>query len=303
MCGDKAAEHGRTGARVTPIQYGQEMFDQTSIVRDATKYNYEMRYAEQGGSMVERAMAIAISEPRGPVYLSLPREPLAEAFPEDHLFPPAPQAPSAPQRPDPAAVARAAGLIASAKSPLILCQRSDPSGATADALSRLAQAFSIPVVEPFTVRNVLPSSHPMLAGYDVRDALAAADVVLVVDSGVPWIEKLHRPKNAAVISLGPDPLFARMPVRSYRTDLSLAGDPAAGLATLHDALEEAGARRSAVGTVSPRSGGDVPKTVGADGAMTAEWMSRCLSDVLGEDGVVFSELGVVPSATKITLSV
>ena len=25
--------HGRTGARVTPIQYGQEMFDQTSIVR------------------------------------------------------------------------------------------------------------------------------------------------------------------------------------------------------------------------------------------------------------------------------
>ena len=42
-------EHGREGARTTPIQYGQEMFDQASIVRDATKYNYEMRYAEQGG--------------------------------------------------------------------------------------------------------------------------------------------------------------------------------------------------------------------------------------------------------------
>ena len=289
-------EHGRTGARVTPIQYGQEMFDQTSIVRDATKYNYEMRYAEQGGSMVERARAIAMSEPRGPVYLSLPREPLAEAFPEDHAFPPARQASSTPPRPDPDAVIEAAGLLAASKSPLILCQRSDPAGAAAAALARLAQAFSIPVIEPFTVRNVLPSSHPMLAGYDVGQALAAADVVVIVDSGVPWIEKLHRPKDATVISLGPDPLFSRMPVRSYRTDIALAGDPAAGLAMLHEAIEAAGGRSGGSHAAPAKPNAAIDKTAGPDGAITAEWMSRCLSDALGDEGVVFSELGVVPSA-------
>jgi acetolactate synthase-1/2/3 large subunit len=288
-------EHGRLGARVTPIQYGQEMFDQTSIVRDATKYNYEMRYAEQGGTMVERALAIAMSEPRGPVYLSLPREPLAEDFPDSQHYPPDRQASSSPQRPDPVAVAEAARLLASARSPVILCQRSDPSGATAAALSRLAQAFSVPVVEPFTVRNVLASADPMLAGYDVRQALADADVVLVVDSAVPWIEKLHRPAGAVVISLGPDPLFSRMPVRSFRTDIALAGDPAAGLAMLHDALGKLGGR---AGPHMPaeRPMAPIDKNAGPDGAMTAEWMSLCLSDVLGDDGVLFSELGVVPSA-------
>jgi len=36
---------------------------------------------------------------------------------------------------------------------------------------------------------------------------------------------------------------------------------------------------------------------GGDGSpMSAEWLSRCLSEVLGPDGVVFSELGVVAGA-------
>jgi acetolactate synthase-1/2/3 large subunit len=144
----------------------------------------------------------------------------------------------------------------------------------------------------------------MLLGYDVKDALAQADVVLVVDSGVPWIEKLHRPKQAhTVISLGPDPLFARMPVRSYQTDLSLAGDPAATLGLLHDALARQSGpapdkrRQSVLARSSTRKSQRVGAEPGdASGAMTAEWMSQCLSDVLGEDGIVFSELGVVAPA-------
>lgn len=297
-------EHGRTGARATPIQYGQEMYDQTSIVRDVTKFNYEMRYAEQGGSLVARALGIAMSEPRGPVYLSLPREPLAEAFPAEHPYPAAPQSAAGAAVPPPETIDKAARLLAEARAPLILCQRSDPMGATAAALSALAETFAIAVVEPFTVRNVLPSAHPMLLGYDVKDALAEADVVLVVDSGVPWIEKLHRPKPArAVISLGPDPLFQRMPVRSYQTDLSLNGEPAATLRLLHEALSRQCSmpmderRQGILARSSLRRAQQVgPEPGDASGAMTAEWMSKCVSDILGEDGVVFSELGVVPSA-------
>ena len=32
-------EHDRLGARATAIQYGQEIFDQTALVREITKYN------------------------------------------------------------------------------------------------------------------------------------------------------------------------------------------------------------------------------------------------------------------------
>ena len=62
-------ESGHQGSRISPIQYGQEMYDQTSLVRDVTKYNYELRYPEQGGPLVARAATLAMSEPRGPVYL------------------------------------------------------------------------------------------------------------------------------------------------------------------------------------------------------------------------------------------
>src|SRR5690606_24133763 len=228
----------------------------------------------------------------------------AEAFPADHFFPAAPQAPSVPTVPRPEAIGEAARLLAEAKAPLIICQRSDPSGATAAALAELAEALAIPVAEPFTVRNVLPSAHPMLLGYDVKDALAGADVVLVVDSGVPWIEKMHRPKAArAIISAGADPLFQRMPVRSYQTDLSLAGDPAATLRLIHDALSRQeisgveGRRKAVEARSAARRDAQVgPEPGDASGAMTAEWMSLCISNVLGQDGIVFSELGVVPSA-------
>ena len=71
------SEHERLGARITPIQYGQEMYDQGAMVREATKWDYELRFPEQAAAVVNRAMTIAMAEPRGPVYLCLPREPLA----------------------------------------------------------------------------------------------------------------------------------------------------------------------------------------------------------------------------------
>ena len=87
-------EFGRLGSRATPIQYGQEMYDQTSLVRDVVKFTYEMRYPEQGAALVGRALTLAKSEPQGPVYLSLPREPLDELIPEAAFAWPAVQKPA-----------------------------------------------------------------------------------------------------------------------------------------------------------------------------------------------------------------
>jgi acetolactate synthase-1/2/3 large subunit len=94
-----------------------------------------------------------------------------------------------------------------------------------------------------------------------------------------------------------------MPVRSYQTDLSLAGDPAATLRLIHDALSRQeisgveGRRKAVEARSAARRDAQVgPEPGDASGAMTAEWMSLCISNVLGQDGIVFSELGVVPSA-------
>lgn len=298
-------EQGRRGSRVTPIQYGQEMYDQSSLVADMVKFHYEMRYPEQGDILAVRAANLAMSEPRGPVYVSLPREPLMETVPA--TVTPAPrQVPASPAFPDPEAVAQAAAWLAAAKSPLILCQRGDTDGRVAENLRRLADDFAIPVVEPFTVRNMMASDDPMFLGHDVKEPLAQADAVLVVDSGVPWVEAAHRPDPAArIVHLGPDPLFQRMPIRGYQADLAIATDPAAGLAALHEAMAplagDVSARREAIAVRSAarREAALREAERGCASPMSAEWMSHCLSQAMDEHAVVFGELGVVPGSMNV----
>ena len=64
-------EAGPAGARSRPIHWAQEMFDQGALVREHVKWDYELRVAEQVETAVDRALAIATSEPKGPVYLSI----------------------------------------------------------------------------------------------------------------------------------------------------------------------------------------------------------------------------------------
>lgn len=79
------SQAGRPGSRTSVIHWGQEMFDQAGSIREFTKWDYELRVGEDVTTVVDRALAIAMSEPRGPVYLSLPRETLAESLPADDL--------------------------------------------------------------------------------------------------------------------------------------------------------------------------------------------------------------------------
>jgi len=294
-------EIGHKGGRVTPVQHGQEMFDQSSLMRDSVKYDYEIRYPEQCDSVVKRAASVATADPAGPVYLSLPREPLSEPLPQG-FTPAKPPAPTAPPAPDSDAIATLADWLRSASAPVILCQRGDPQGQLSGVLSRLANEHGIAVCEPFTVRNVLPSDDPALIGYDPKAALNGADLVIVVDCGVPWIEIAARPAtDARVVHIGPDPLFARRPVRGFRSDLSITADPTRALAALHTACPNAAqskvrkdhvaSKRSAWQTATNAA----LKAPDSGSPMSPAWFSRCVSDVMDKDAIAFNELGLVPN--------
>ena len=298
-------ETGRKGTRMTPIQYGQEMYDQSSLVRDMVKFNYELRYPEQAGAMVARALAAARSEPAGPAYLSLPREALAETF-SPAMFPAETARPAATAaHPDPDAVAEAASILGAAARPVILVQRGDPQGRLSSALQGFAERHAIAVAEPFVVRNVMASAHPMFQGYDAGAALAGADAVLVLDCDIPWIEALHRPgDDIRLIHAGPDPHFFRMPARGYRTDLAIQCDPAVLIAALDAAMRELPrneARFAALGKAheTRRAGMRELARKGCAAPMSAEWLSSCLSEALDENAVVFNELGAVAGAMEL----
>src|SRR3546814_16234890 len=46
-----ATEQGRFGARTVPIAWGQEMRDQAAMIRECCKWDYELRFPEQGAGL------------------------------------------------------------------------------------------------------------------------------------------------------------------------------------------------------------------------------------------------------------
>tara|TARA_R110002126_G_scaffold291808_1_gene459883 strand:- start:111017 stop:112732 length:1716 start_codon:yes stop_codon:yes gene_type:complete len=300
-------ESGRRGSRMTPIQYGQEMYDQASLVSDTVKFHYEMRYPEQGEPLVSRALALASSSPEGPVYLSLPREALSADIEPGQATPATARPAASRAYPDPEMIAIAAQWLENAKAPVLLVQRGDPKGQLSQALQAFASTHAIPVAEPFSVRNVMPSSHDMFIGHDVKTALEGADVIVALDCDIPWIEAVHRPPpQTKIIHIGPDPHFARMPVRGYQTDLAILSDASAAIAALSAAMPSPGSRvaeRSAAiaaRTHERRQAAQVVAEAGCSSPMTADWLSKCLSEAMGEDAAVFAELGVLPGMMNLS---
>jgi len=228
-------EKGSAASRSLNIHWAQEMFDQAGMVREHVKWDYELRSGSQIEPVLDRALAIAHSDPQGPVYLSLPREVLSQESP--HLAAHTTQHASTATTPNPADVAHVAQLMRQAKCPLIVTARSGRDTAAVGLLGEVVQPWAWPVVE-FRPRHLcLPNTHPCHAGYETTPWLAHADLIVVLDCDVPWIPAQGEPApGVPVIHVGCDPLFARYPTRGFRADLSLAVRPLAFLQALQQAL-------------------------------------------------------------------
>lgn len=306
MCSGRTplTESGRFGSRSSPIHWGQEMRDQAGMVREIVKWDYELRYAEQAGPAIDRAIGIAMSEPRGPVYVSLPREALAEAVASPSAGPAIVPTTYGPPAAD--MVARAADILAQAKNPVIITQSAE--SVDFEPLAGFAERFALPVVEYWATRQSLPTSHPMHVGHEPTSWVREADVILVASAMVPWITAHVQPADGCtIIALGPEPLYPGLPMRSFRIDLSLAGGLKAGIAALDAAMracvpadEDFGDRRARIASVRADAGIALQKrlTKGEGSPMSPAYVSKCLSDAADENTVFFNELGVEPSAMR-----
>lgn len=296
-------EKGRLGARTVPIGWGQEMRDQTALVREACKWDYELRYPEQVIELADRAYGIALSTPTGPVYVSLPREPLCDLCPAEGLDRPPTMAPARAAA-STAEITQAAEILAGAERPLIIAQHGAGSEPGFEILTQLADDWAIPVVHYHAVQIAIPTDHPMCVGSNPEPWLSEADAILVLNSLAPWAPAIHGPSpDCPVIQIGPDPLRSRFPVRNFRSDLSIMSETAPAVCDLAKALADRAAahaekRRRRHRHVAARSAEIrdrfTARAVAGNGTpMTKEWVSRCLSDVLAGAGpsTVVSELG------------
>ena len=287
-------------ARNNYIHWAQEHFDQGGMLREFMKWDYELRHAEQVETVLDRALAIAKSEPRGPVYVTLPREMLASAF-NGSLSETPTIVPASPPAPDPDTLEEAAKLLGRAQRPLIITANGGRTAESARALRALAETFAIPVVHYRPRMLALPTEHPLAAGWDPHAALKEADLVLAIDCDVPWIPAQGAPRpDAKIVHIGPDPLFARYPLRGFRTDVALAGALAPTLSALCERTQQHAAspatiedRRKAVvlqnkAIREKARGGTDP----APATITGKWASACLNRVMGEDALLVNEYPV-----------
>ncbi|MCB8837916.1 thiamine pyrophosphate-dependent enzyme, partial [Aurantimonas sp. VKM B-3413] len=239
---------------------------------------------------------------RGPVYVSLPRETLCQPCPTDGLSDPPRLAPAR-AFPDPDAVAEAARILMEAERPLIIAQRGAGSAEGFAALARIAEAFAIPVCQYWAIQLAIATDHEMAAGADPASFLAEADAILVIDSLAPWSPEIHELKpGCRVIQLGEDPLYARFPVRHFRSDVTLACDTATGILALAEVMdpyarapaERCESRHKAVAPQIARLRDDTLSRAAAGNGKppTKEFVSLCLSNAIaGRSARVLSELG------------
>ena len=296
-------ETGHIGSRNRSIHWGQEAFDQGGMVREFVKWDYELRGGQPVEMLVDRALDIAMCEPRGPVYMTLPREVLAEPAVSARRNNTRPLG-ATPTQAARGALEEAAALIAKAELPLIVTSSGGRTPEAFAELAALAEEFALPVVQSEARDVNIPTDHPMHLGFDVSALLPKADVVLVLEAAVPWIPRAVVPRrDAKIIHIAADPLQTRYPFREFEADLLIAGEATATLPVLREALRAAmkakgngiDSRRKAL--VGAREEMEAKRRKLLDSVRDATpihpaYVAACLNELKAENAILVNELGL-----------
>ena len=222
-------DSSQRGTRDTYIHWLQEQFDQHGIVRNFVKWDYELRRPEQMGEVIARALQIAASDPPGPVYLTLPREVLMTEVGDVKQPAPALTAPARLGAGDPDALRDVAQHLVRSERPVVLTSTSGRTRQGFEALVKLATLLALPVVER-RERTNFPTSHPLHQGFQPGPFVETADVILVVDSDVPYIPTQVTPRSdATIVQIDVDPIKERIPLWSFPLTSAIRADSARAL--------------------------------------------------------------------------
>jgi len=284
------------------IHWRQESRDQGNIVREFVKWDYEVRTNQNLAAVVSRAYKISMSEPRGPVYMTLPREWLAEAIESTQLLSPDSLAPASKTQADQASLEKAAEWLIAAESPLIVTKYLGRNPEAVQYLVELAELLAIPVVQQLSYVN-FPTDHPLNLGTQTTKYARNADLLFFIDTDVPW-EPPNRDvlrDGVKIIHLERDPMFTGIPGWGFPADLPVTGCSEVSLPVL-TSLIRAKLEAGATSKIDERR----KKTAAEHDAMIREleasidsvkdqkpinpmWLSKCIGDVMDDNTIIANE--------------
>jgi acetolactate synthase-1/2/3 large subunit len=172
-----------------------QYIDLLRVMRPITKWNARVSDAEIIPEVVRKAFKLAEGEKPGATHIELPEDVMVEEIDAQPL----PR--SRPVRSEPAAreLLRAADLIRSAISPVVLAGNGVVRAKAAPALREFVRATGIPVAETFMGKGLIPPDSPKwlgsvglqsgdysMAGFDEADVVLAIGYDLVEHSPEHW---------------------------------------------------------------------------------------------------------------------
>jgi acetolactate synthase-1/2/3 large subunit len=290
------------GSRTEFIHWIQDVFDQRGLVRGYMRYDGEIRAGANAKQIVHRAMQFAYSDPKGPVYLMAAREVMEQEIapvPIDlHRWPRI--APGALTNAD---ATRIASLLTKARRPLIVTSYAGRNPAAVLELVRLCARTGAGVLESVPCYVNFPADNPAYQGSQWNEqrqnpALAEADVILVVDSDVPWIPLANRPASGAtIVHIDVDPLKEQMPLWYVGAQHVYRADAASALAQVNAALEQEKADERRIAETrahyasrhAKRAAELAQREAPRQDTLTAEYLTACVRRAIGPEAIVISE--------------
>ncbi len=289
------------GSRNEFIQWIQDVHDQRGIVRGYMRYDNEIRSGRNIKQLVHRSLQFAYSDPKGPVYLMGAREVMEEEV-SPVAIDVADWAPIAPGALADDAVEALMQDLARARRPLVVTSYVGRSTAAVAELVRLCDRLGIGVLESVPNYMNFPTDNPLYQGNQWNHprqnaALAAADVVLVIDSDVPWIPAVSRPQAGAVIHhIDIDPLKEQMPLWYIGAKRVLRADAATALRQLNERAESHGVdgakveeRRRFWTKLHKKRATELRKLEADPSMLTGEILTAAVREHVDENTIVISE--------------
>jgi acetolactate synthase I/II/III large subunit len=292
------------GSRNEWIHWIQDARDQRGILRGFVKYDNEIRTGRNVKQLVHRALQIARSDPAGPVYLVGPREVMEEPL-EPYSVDPAHYLPVEPVALTAETATEIAIALARARHPLIVTSYLGRHPDAVPVLVELAEILAIGVLESAASCVNFPGDHPLHRGYqftttEQNPVLAQADVILVVDSDVPWIPTSSRPSpGAAIYVIDADPLKPTIPMWQIAARRFAAADSKVALKQIarlvrDENLAEAQVvetRRAEIAAASQARRAELDALEQPEaGVITPRYLTACVRDLLaGTDSLVLTE--------------
>lgn len=229
------------GSRTEYQHWIQDALDQKSIVGQYCRYVGDLRTGRTVKQSVARALQLATSDPKGPVYLTGAREIMAESI-EPYQIDQEKYLPIGPAALPAEAVIEITKALVNAKNPLIITGYSGRNHANPAQLVQLADI--IPGLRVFDTGGsdmCFPATHPASLGFrfSFDNATTEADMILIVDCDVPWIPSRNPPReDARIYHIDSDPLNSMMSNSHFPAHGRWKVDSYTALTQLNTYLEE-----------------------------------------------------------------